>query len=109
MASSRKYFKARRGRLFQKQGGKCYWCKCDMIDLDYTGRNGPIPDNACTLDHLRDRLDPERSRPGLFEKRWVAACRACNHKRGRDRLMSLPIEEQWKRAGHFDRMTAETQ
>lgn len=74
--------KRRRAELYQQQGGKCFWCQGQMRQLKTDG--GPFPDDLCTLDHLRNRYHPGRLEPTTGETRYVAACYACNHRRGRE-------------------------
>jgi hypothetical protein len=56
-----------------------------------------VPDNACTTEHLDDRLDPNR---GILrgQPRRVAACKKCNEDRSNARVKLLPIEELRKRS-----------
>lgn len=63
------------------------------------------PSNLATIDHLRDRYDPTRQEPmrGRPEVRRVLACWKCNHERGEARTRAMPIEELWRRAGHYER------
>jgi len=43
----------------------------------------PHPETMVTLDHLYHRGDPRRGRHAVGnEKRYVAACRRCNSRRG---------------------------
>lgn len=70
----------KRLRLYEFQGGKCFWCNGEMILVK--GHIEPQPANLATLEHLDDRLDPAR---GSFvgERRVVLACYRCNQKRRR--------------------------
>lgn len=107
MPASRKQFRRRRKRLFEKQGGKCHYCQCDMVHMWKVApnkANGKIP-NLCTIEHLRDRFDPTRREPNHNrEQRWVAACWKCNNERNKEREREQPIKELWRRAGHLTRM-----
>lgn len=91
--SRRVRYLRRRARLFERQGGKCFWCARPMSTTAQE-RGARPPDNMLTLDHLDDRLDPMRGkRPG---ERTVAACWECNQRRCRERIAALPIEEKWR-------------
>lgn len=68
-------------RLFKNADGLCYWCDEPVI----LGLRQPLPDNAATIDHLRDRFNPTRwqpMQPGEGpDDRTVLACHRCNHTR----------------------------
>lgn len=75
----------RRARAFQRQGGKCHWCGCDMVLAKGPGnaKANDMPHDLCTLDHLDERGTPQRGKyPGKL--RTVAACWLCNHTRGKE-------------------------
>lgn len=89
--------KAQRRRKFRLQGGRCFWCKRPMI-LEPPHVNGQKMDpRTCTLDHLRDRYDPDRGKP-TREMCLVAACLECNNRRGAMSQAQVPIEELRRRA-----------
>jgi hypothetical protein len=95
-------------RLFHRQDGKCHWCECEMLAPgSYIPKRGvKAPKNLCTYDHGDSRLSQERgSHAG--EYRNVAACWQCNHDRNSAEHQATPREELWRRAGHYDRMTAQ--
>ncbi len=99
MSGTRHHLRRRRTALYHQQGGKCHWCGCEMILLDPAPCIGQ-PTNLATVDHLYDRLDPRRQIPPSGpEQRWVAACRECNHKRGRESQSAQPIEDLRRRSG----------
>lgn len=87
--------KRRRKRLFHEQGGKCYWCRCQMV-LPKGFIKYPPP-NQATIDHLDDRFSELRGTLG-GQERTVVACRKCNNKRGRESEMQAPIEELRRRS-----------
>lgn len=74
----------RRYALFIRQERKCFYCGIEMV-----WHSGPKPPaqhakRACTLEHLDDRLSPERGKHS-GEERTVAACWSCNTLRGQFR------------------------
>lgn len=73
----------------------CHWCGCLTV---WPNGHRQKPTTA-TLDHLRDRYDPQRGSDKSLAT--VLACYACNQARGRARTLSFPIE--WRRliAGRF--------
>lgn len=99
MSSSRKWFKARRAQLFKAQNGLCHWCSCQMVLVEGAAKRRKHEPNQCTVDHLRDRWDPTRSEPARGEQRYVAACRECNNRRGREREAAQPVGELRRRCG----------
>lgn len=83
-------------RLF-KRHPYCYWCGRKLVLTNI--KNGILPKNAATIDHLYSRLSPKRSLPNTNnEIRHVLACRRCNHKRGKFEDKALPYEEKLKRS-----------
>ena len=80
---SHSYKKRRRAELYKEQGGDCYWCHQPMVLLEQYPADGILSDEICTLDHLFDRLHPERlANVPPKTQRWVAACYGCNQTRG---------------------------
>lgn len=76
--------KRQRERLFQEQGGLCYWCERPMVLPERYPESGIPPADHCTLDHLRDRFNPKRREKNIHrERRRVAACSECNYERSR--------------------------
>jgi len=93
MSGSSRLLRLKRARLFARQGGLCYWCKQQMVLLNFAGQ-GKVkhrPPNMCTLDHLEPRWHPLRGKfPG--HRRIVAACDKCNGERDRQQLAQIPRE-----------------
>lgn len=77
--SSREYLRRRRRELSDEQGGRCWWCKCEMTPVVANGTKPP--DTMLTLDHLFDKLHPRRTICRDGERRYVAACFKCNQLR----------------------------
>ncbi len=96
--------KKRRTELFNEQKGLCHYCKEPMLLIEWKSnskesKHKPTPPDLCTLEHLFDRNDKiARRRNPKGEKRWVAACFACNNKQGAAREASIPIEELRRRS-----------
>lgn len=79
----------KRFRLWKMQRGVCHWCGCDTF-MRWRGGGSPKPDEA-TIDHIDDRLSPERGQhPG--ERRQVMACNTCNHRRHKEGQLAAGIE-----------------
>ncbi len=72
--------KRRRERLYEEQDGKCYYCGCPTIIINYTKNPDKFPDNLATLEHLDNKLSKDR-KPGE-PARVVMACYRCNQERG---------------------------
>lgn len=72
-----------RVRLFEEQGGKCWWCDCPMMELgeSVVGHWRNPPANMATLDHVYGKFDRRRHEPHRGERRKVVACYACNQRR----------------------------
>jgi len=90
MPSGRKRWKRKlRERLFTAQEGKCFWCARDMT-FEYKNRGSTPRKSFCTIDHVFPRGDPRRQDMELAAQisKHVAACYACNNKRG-----NTPFEE----------------
>lgn len=86
-------------RLAVAQGWRCYWCGCPMVQWRQR-RGGHPPPDMVTIDHLDPRESPERGQH-RGELRKVAACNACNHRRGRERHMGIPLDQRRRVAGRF--------
>ncbi len=92
----------RLSRLYARQDGLCHWC--DEPTIIWPGA-APIPPNAATVDHLRDRLNPTRWQPlqagEAEDDRLVCACSKCNSERGaQSSKMADPIiREAVQKAG----------
>lgn len=105
ISRSKKGWSKKRVMLWYEQGGLCHWCFAPMVLVEPQSK-GRLPRNACTIDHLRSRLDPTRREPARNgERRLVAACHICNTRRGAkesaeaDRGVSR--QELWLRNGNF--------
>lgn len=60
----------------------CHWCGVETVWA--ANNDGKNPDNSATLDHIYSRYHPKRREPNKdCERRYVLACQACNHERGR--------------------------
>lgn len=81
-----------------KKDPHCYWCGKEVIyyELKHGERT---PHNFATLDHLYSRYSPLRREVHFKEKTLVLACNACNHRRGIEETMALPVEERRARSG----------
>lgn len=88
-------------RLFQEQGGNCFWCREPMILVDNRGKQAKeYPEEMATIDHLRDKFHPLRLAPCNGEKRRVLAHKACNQQRGRESVQ-MNFGEHFRRTrGH---------
>lgn len=93
--------KRRRDRLFELNP-YCHWCGCLLIRPETIKKKETEPKNMATIDHLRDRLNPDRTKPNLdHKKRLVLSCKECNEEKGRDSEKTLPIENLWARSKRF--------
>lgn len=69
---SREARRKRRAALFQKQGGRCYYCTGEMRLLAVCG--GQQPPDMATLEHIRQRVEG-----GTYgSDNTKAACASCN-------------------------------
>lgn len=92
----------RRTRLFEEQGGKCFWCtrKCILPPLIPTP-NRKIPLNEATLDHLHEKWTPERKQANTVHHAiCVMACVKCNSSR------STPAALEREKKARSNRRTA---
>jgi hypothetical protein len=86
----------RRTQEANRQGWKCHWCKQPMTPVPSFPPGGPTvgqkyPPTMVTLEHLYGKNDPRRLRDTKRgEKRWFAACKACNERRGREHEKEFP-------------------
>lgn len=91
--------RSRRTALFHQQGGRCHWCGGAMKLFHKINPEETQQDDWCTLEHLRDKFDPRRLEPSKKgERRLVAACRRCNHDRGRIAVAANLQATQMQRA-----------
>ena len=72
----------RRLRLWEAQGGRCFWCGRSMA------LTHPYAENFATFEHLFPHGHADRIEPWAI----VLACRACNERRAR---ASVPWEVFW--------------
>lgn len=100
----------RRREEANRQGWKCHWCQIPMTEVPLMIPPGMVlPPTMVTLDHLFAKGDPRRRiKPRNGEKRYVAACFECNHRRGKEHEKTIFSSEQLhSRSGRFpsDRFT----
>ena len=88
-----------RRRLWERDP-HCYYCGAVTEWRELDGGKRPTP-NMATLEHLRMRIDKNRTEPSHGERRIVLACRKCNNKEGNRRYNSLPRRELWERSGGY--------
>lgn len=88
--------KRRKTRLFEMQGGLCYYCKKPML-LSFEHYKHS-PKNLATFEHLDSRLSSERGKH-QGERRVVLACWECNNNQAREvEKKLLPISELRERS-----------
>lgn len=63
-------------KLFRQQNGRCYYCQCEMV-LDNGYMSRPFPKQA-----TREHKIPKSMGGSDDDENVVAACSACNHKKG---------------------------
>ncbi len=96
-----KTLRKRRDSLF-KQHPYCHWCKCKLSHPRLIKHKQTQPDNMATIDHLRNRLDFNRTEPNIEnQSRTVLSCKGCNEERGKESVESLSEEELWSRSGRY--------
>lgn len=90
--------KRRRQALWRKDK-HCYWCGVETVPPH--GFTSKAFDNMATLDHLRTKLDTNRSEPNPHGKeiRTVLACHKCNTSRGKERLKYWRLEGEYRCEG----------
>lgn len=87
--SGAELLRRRRRRLWHEQGGLCHWCG-DMTTLyEPVQKRRSMPPKMATLDHLDDRLSPERGKH-RGKRRTVMACWQCNHERNVEAQRATP-------------------
>lgn len=82
----------------------CHWCgKLTRLPAPRVkGVKHRQEHDWATLDHLVSRLEPsKRQAHKTGERRWVLACFACNVRRSHEEMLRTPIEELWRRSGHY--------
>lgn len=84
----------KRQRLYDLQGGRCYWCKCEMDVATRHIDARTITDDAFTFDHLYENGTPERA-AGNTEV--VGACYKCNQARQKAQMESPEYQEYWRK------------
>lgn len=88
----------RRTEEANQQGWKCFWCEIPMTPAEKNVQGVAFPPTMVTLDHLFHKSDPRRQVPCRGEKRYVAACRSCNEKRGADDERAIGLAELRRRS-----------
>lgn len=88
-------------KLFEKTNGHCEYCHQQMIWW-HPQKGIPIPDNACTIDHLYFKLHPLRrtsnfQKGNQRERRLFLVCFKCNQKKCREENKSVPLPIRWER------------
>ena len=84
-------------KLYEDQGGLCYWCGHKMLWKWEYCKHATPPRNLATWEHLDSRLSIERGQhPG--EKRIVLACKECNEDRAAAEESNLGLRELWTRS-----------
>jgi hypothetical protein len=76
----------RRDEEANRQKWKCFWCPTVMTPVPSDAHLGKQPDTMVTLDHVFNKKDPRRRVPANGKQYYVAACNACNQRRGREAL-----------------------
>lgn len=95
--SSSLRLRLRRERLWRRNPC-CYWCGQPTVLMK--GRNGPVPPNMATIDHLRCRLHPGRLEPNpQHQPRTVLSCWKCNNERGSVEQKEAGLHEIRRRSG----------
>lgn len=98
MTTRQSRLRRRRDRLFADDP-HCHWCECLTRLLDRKLRHGEkMPLDLATIDHLDDRLSPERGKH-KGEDRTVLACWKCNNDRNREAQAAYPVEMLRERSG----------
>jgi hypothetical protein len=69
-----------RDLAFEKQQGKCHWCGTAMVPAGPDEGGRKHKQNGCTADHVVAYVWGGRATEGNI----VAACLACNEKRGEE-------------------------
>ena len=71
-------FKNYRRWLFERDGGKCFWCRCETR-LEWPGweRGGPTPNDGATIDHIK----PKSVGGKYLPKNVVLSCYKCNYEK----------------------------
>lgn len=87
----------RRRERLMAEDPHCHWCGSEVVYYELAAHES-MPGNFATIDHLHDRYSYTR-RDASGEQRIVLACRACNHRRGEERTLAVPIEtrRRWSR------------
>lgn len=81
MATTTARHRRRKLRLYERQNGKCWWCK-ERMSIGHQHRpRVPIPDDLATMEHLDSRMSRSRGTAEYGEERTVLACNRCNNLR----------------------------
>jgi len=70
------YKRRKRARLYERQGGLCFYCKRLMV-LAKGGDDGRCPSDLATIEHL----EPKSRGGTMSDANTVAACFWCNNDR----------------------------
>lgn len=87
MSDGRRRAKKFRRKIWVESGGKCFYCKCDMV------YGGAPCDNKFTLEHLRARVYGGRK----TVRNIRGACHKCNRERGHKNILEFIVEQDKKR------------
>jgi hypothetical protein len=77
---SRSGTRAKRRENLWRKDPHCIYCRKITVLISQNG--GCLPDNAATLEHLFNRLNPARKNPKNGETRTALACSKCNWEMG---------------------------
>lgn len=89
-----------------KEWNKDPHCRYCGVETVLEVKKGEDMDYLATIDHVYSRLsDKRRSENNHREKRRILVCFKCNQYRNDLEISKLPIEELWRRAGHYDQKT----
>jgi hypothetical protein len=71
-------------RMFEQQGGLCWYCKCLMVLVRGRADGIVLDPKIATFEHLISRLNPDKGLPNHSnEQRLVLACFECNQERSK--------------------------
>lgn len=71
---------AKTQRIFDRDEGKCHWCRAELVTTIEQGQ--PLPPNFFHVDHVIPICDGGTN----DEDNLVASCADCNHKRARNQI-----------------------
>lgn len=109
------YTREKKIKLFLQVGGKCEYCKCDMV---FCLANGLNYENEATFDHLYNRDHELRNAPQEHgERRIFLVCRKCNAEKSKiepnkqepngveKTIQKLVPKEKWTDEKYINRIT----